>query len=218
MPAQNRVTPLGDVVAAPLRCRWMGNRGCLHEGLTVLRHHRGRRWIICETDYKDWRAAQWAAGRYTVLFFHDEAVALAAGHRPCALCRRARFELYRGVLGRPSAPALDDRLHAERWDGGRRRLHQRPWRALPAGAFAVVDGSPVLVLDDAVVPWTPTGYGTRASRPRHGDAAVVTPPSTLQVLAAGYPVQLADQVQAPVPTGARPAARTRATTAEERMA
>ncbi|MEY2476711.1 MAG: hypothetical protein QOG87_2026 [Actinomycetota bacterium] len=191
MAAQNRVTPLGDVVAADLRGRWMGNRGCLHEGRSVVRHHRGRRWIICEPDYKGWRAAQWVPRRYTVLFFHDEAVAMAAGHRPCALCRRPSFEAYRGPLGRPGAEALDERLHAERWDGTQRRLHRLPWTSLPVGAFVLDDAGPALVRDDALLPWTTAGYGSARLRPTRGMAEVVTPPSSLRALEAGYQVQMA---------------------------
>lgn len=189
---QNRVTPLGDVEAIGLRGRWMGNRGCLHEGTTVVRHHRGRRWIICEPDYKGWRAAQWARGRYTVLFFHDEAVALAAGHRPCALCRRPAFEAYRAPLGRPTAPDLDDRLHAERWDGGRRTLHARPWSDVPSGAFVLDDGKPALVTEGALVPWSATGYGPARARPTRGNAQVITPPTSLVALADGYPLQVSE--------------------------
>ena len=189
VPAQNRVTPLGDIVAVELRGRWMGNRGCLHEGTEVVRHHRGRRWIICEPDYKGWRAAQWAPGRYTVLFFHDEAVALAAGHRPCALCRRPAFEEYRRSLGRPGADALDLQLHDERWEGGRRRVHSLPWTSLPAGAFVLDDTGPALVTADALLPWTTAGYGAARARPTRGTADAITPPSSLRALAAGYQVQ-----------------------------
>ena len=190
MPFQNRVTPLGDVVAIALRGRWMGNRGCLHDATAVVRHHRGRRWIVCEPDYKDWRAAQWAPGRYTVLFFHDEAVAFAAGHRPCALCRRPAFESYRAALGRPSAGKLDDRLHAERWDGSRRRLHRVAWASLPPGAFVLLDDGPALVTASGLRPWTTIGYRSPRDRPARGMASVITPPATLKVLATPYPLQV----------------------------
>lgn len=189
MPAPNRVTPLGDVVAIALRGRWMGNRGRIHEGRSIVRHHRGRRWIICETDYKGWRAAQWSPRRYTPLFFHDEMVALAAGHRPCALCRHAAFDAYRAATGTTTAGEIDDRLHAERWADGQRRLHPLAWSTLPRGAFVLVDDGPALVLDDGIMLWTETGYGGVRRRATSGTVTVVTPPSSLQALHAGYQAQ-----------------------------
>ena len=186
MPAQNRVTPLGEVVAIDQRGAWMGNRGCLHEGRAVVRHHRGKRWIICRTEWKGWRAAQWAPGRYTPLFFLDEAVALAAGHRPCALCRRGAFDAYRTAAGIERADDLDAQLHTERWDGQRRRLHERAWPSVPAGAVVLEDGVAIRVEADSVRPWSAAGYGEPRARPSTGTVAVVTPPLSLQVLAAGW--------------------------------
>ncbi len=114
-----------------------------------------------------------------MLFFHDEAVALAAGHRPCALCRRAAYNGYRSAAfaGTGEAPPLawqlDRRLHGERLYRGthRRRLHELPWSQLPTGAFVLADDGPALVDDDAIVPWTTAGYGPARSRPRTGRVA-----------------------------------------------
>jgi hypothetical protein len=198
-PKPNRVTPTGDIVAIPLRGAWCGNRGNLHDdGTSIVRFHKSALWIVCALQYKDWRIPQWAPGRYTLLFFHDEAVAFAAGHRPCALCRRPAYERYReawvaGLGGeRPAATALDRRLHSERLFRGthRRRLHTMPWPSLPTGAYVVDDGRPQLVLDDALVPWSVDGYGSRRARPRTGEAAVLTPPASVSVLGSGYDVQI----------------------------
>ncbi|MBC2643178.1 MULTISPECIES: hypothetical protein [unclassified Rhodococcus (in: high G+C Gram-positive bacteria)] len=196
MPERNRVSPRSDVVAIPLRGRFMGNRGCLHRGHTVVRNHAGRRWITCVTDYPARTVPQWSEGHYTVLFFHDEAVALAAGHRPCALCRRARYNDFRAAWqradggGLPSADEMDARLHAERLDGSRQRTHEAAWSSLPRGTFALLDGEPAVVLDETVVPWSKDGYGTPSARPS-GTATVLTPPSTVAVLAAGYSPDIA---------------------------
>ncbi len=195
---RNRVTPLGDIVATDLRGAWTGNRGILHEGTDVVRFHRGSLWITCELQFKGRRLPQWSPGHFTVLFFHDEAVALAAGHRPCALCRRPAYDGFRlawaaGNGGRaPSAREVDARLHAERIVRGthRRKLHARRWLDIPPGAFVMLDGSPALVTEHAVIPWTLRGYGTPHRRPRTGTVQVVTPPSTLGVLRAGYVPQL----------------------------
>jgi hypothetical protein len=196
VPAQNRVTPLGDIVAIDQRGLFLGNRGCIHRDRTIVRPWQVRRWITCTLTYKDWVAPRWAPGRWTALFFWDEAVALAAGHRPCALCRHAdhvrwldAWEAAHGV--RPRVDPMDRILHAERLDGRAKRLHPMRWREVPPGAFAVVDGHPTLVLADRLVPWTPTpvGYGAPVTRPSGrgaGTATVLTPPATVAVLHHGY--------------------------------
>jgi len=195
---RNRVTPTGDIVSIRLRGAWTGNRGILHDGTDLVRFHRGPLWITCALSFRDWRLPQWSAGHFTVLFFHDEAVSLAAGHRPCALCRRGAYNAYRDawVADRggppPTARELDTQLHRERIVAGthRRRLHQSTWPRLPVGAFVSLDGGPALVLRDSVVPWTSDGYGLPRMRPRHGPVRVLTPPSTVAALAAGYQPQI----------------------------
>lgn len=197
-PMRNRVTPMGDIVAVELRGAWCGNRGVLHDGFDVVRFHRSQLWITCALRFKDWRLAQWEPSHFTLLFFHDEAVSFAAGHRPCALCRRADYNAYRKAwmagldVSQPSAKEMDQQLHSERIVRGthRRRLHPTPWRDVPQGAFASVDGQPALVLDDAIVPWTTDGYGAARPRPATGSADVITPPSSVAVLRAGYEPQL----------------------------
>ena len=198
MTARNRVTPLGEIEAFPLRGAWTGNRGILHRGREIVRFHAGDLWITCALDFKDRRHEQWRPHHFTWLYFHDEAVSFAAGHRPCAECRHASYEAYRsawaGALGvePPSAKTMNRQLHAERIVRGthRRRLHRRPWSELPDGAFVLLDGSPALVLGDRLVEWAHDGYGRRRRRPGRGDANVVTPPSSVQALRAGYPVQI----------------------------
>jgi hypothetical protein len=197
-PARNRVTPLGDIVAIPLRGAWLGNRGILHRGHEVVRFHRSPLWIICALQHKDWRLPQWHPHHFTVLFFHDEVVALAAGHRPCALCRRAAYNEFRAAWtegtgeATPLAWQLDRHLHGERLFRGthRRRLHEQRWEEIPSGAFVFADDGPALVQDDAVVPWTPAGYGERRSRPRTGRVLMITPPSTARALRNGYRPQV----------------------------
>ena len=194
MVERNRVTPTGDIVAAPQRGLFLGNRGSIHRGHDIVRPWQVRRWITCALTYKDWRAPMWEPNRWTPLFFWDEAVALAAGHRPCALCRHRDFtrwnDAWEDAHGeRPRVDPMDRRLHAERLDGRTKRTHPMPWEGLPEGAFAVADdGAPVLVLADRVVPWSPSpaGYGSPRPRPRRGRALVLTPPATVGALAHGY--------------------------------
>jgi len=195
----NRVTPTGDIVAVPLRGAWTGNRGILHRGQEIVRFHASNLWITCALQYKDWRLPQWQPGHFTVLFFHDEAVSLAAGHRPCALCRREDYEAYRRSWSAgndrplPSAAAMNRQLHGERIVRGthRRRWHPFAWENLPEGTFTLINNTePVLVLAETVVPWTSSGYGRARTRPTNGSVEVITPPSTVAALRAGYRPQI----------------------------
>ena len=181
MPLQNRVTPLGELVATPERGLVFGNRGRLHddEG-RIRRSHDGRRWIACRLEFRGRYHGAMPPGRYTGLFFLDDATALAAGHRPCAECRNADYRSFLALSGASGADELDRRLHAERG-----RTHEEELDELPDGAFVLRDGEPWLVLGSELLRWTPGGYDER--RPRSGGRAdVVTPPTTARVLAAGW--------------------------------
>jgi hypothetical protein len=203
-PARNRVTPLGDIVAIPLRGAWTGNRGILHSGREMVRFHASDLWITCALEFRGRRHEQWRPHHYTFLYFHDEAVSFAAGHRPCAECRRESYDAYREAwadalgVGVPSAKLMNRQLHGERIVRGthRRRIHELPWAGLPDGAFVLLDELPAVVLGDRLTEWTHEGYGRRLARPRRGTAAVITPPSTVAVLGAGYPVQIDDSARA----------------------
>jgi hypothetical protein len=181
----------------------MGNRGRLHDGdgtRDVRRHHVGRAWITCVLEFRGRRAAQWDAGHYTPLFFLDEPVALAAGHRPCAECRRADFTRFSDLvaavhgLAHLSAPDLDRLLHEERWDAARRtrRLHAYAWGDLPDGAYVLLDSGPAVVDGGGLLPWLPANaYAVSPlPRPPRGAATVITPPSSVEALARGFPVRI----------------------------
>lgn len=143
-----------------------------------------------------------------MLFFDDEAVALAAGHRPCALCRRSDYvaflDAWAAAFGtRPTAVELDRVLHADRLDGGVQRRHRRPWRDLPDAAFVDLDGMPAVVRGDRLVPWSAgAGYGAPRRRPLAGDADVLTPACTIEVLGAGYRCARGTRSPAPPATSA----------------
>lgn len=197
-PQRNRVTPMGEIEAIPLRGAWTGNRGILHRGKDIVRFHAGDLWITCALEFQGRRQEQWQPHHYTFLFFHDEAVSFAAGHRPCAECRRDSYNAYGAAwadaLGveLPSAKDMNKQLHRERIARGthRRRLHDVPWADLPDGTFVVLDSTPAVVVGEHLTEWTHEGYGLRRPRPRVGVATVLTPPSTLAALRAGYPVQV----------------------------
>ena len=189
MPLRNRVTPEGELIADPARGLVYGNRGCLHDATgAIRRHHGNRRWIACRLTFKDWhRSPLLQPGRFTELFFLDEATAFAAGHRPCALCRRADYDRFLALTGAGGADEIDARLHAERLDGREQRHHAAALRDLPDGAMILHDGVPHLVRANTIRPWTPAGYALPAPSPRAGDrVAVLTPPTLTAVLAAGW--------------------------------
>jgi hypothetical protein len=191
MPLQNRVTPLGELIATPERGLVYANRGCLHDAHgNIRRRHPVKRWIACQLEFRGWqRPALLMPGRFTELFFLDEATALAAGHRPCALCRRADYnhlialwaDLHPDQVG---ADAIDAQLERERLQAGThdRRLHEAPYRELPDGAFVMRDDQPWLVLGNELLAWSPGGYTIRVPRPARGTAAVITPPSLVALL------------------------------------
>lgn len=194
MPLQNRVLATGEIVADPARGLFMGNRGILHDANRRLSAARWRHkaWIICTLTHKDWHRTVMSPGAYTELFFLDEAVALAAGHRPCKLCRRAAFLAYAGALGHTgSAPELDARLHAERAVPRRytQRRHMADLAALPDGAI-VFDGIPKLVLGDQLRPVAPAGHGRPEPRPASGRVTLLTPPASVTALRNGYTPEL----------------------------
>jgi len=192
MPLRNRVTPLGELIEHPGRGLVYGNRGCLHDAAgRIRRHHATRRWIACRLEFRGWRRSPLLQpGRFTELFFLDEATALAAGHRPCALCRRGDYNRFMTFWagrhgGERGADPVDARLHAERLDAGARRLHEAAFATLPDGAFVLAGGEPQMVLGDAIVAWAADGYRAPAPRPR-GRAVVITPPSLVELLRSGW--------------------------------
>jgi hypothetical protein len=195
MPLQNRVTPFGDVVAVSQRGLFMGNRGIIHDPLTrtlIRRRWATKAWIICVCEFKGIRRKVMGARSWTELFFLDEATALAAGHRPCFFCRRPRAEAFcaawaRGNGGaKPRATEIDRVLHRERLAGPRKRLHPlpAPLSELPDGAMVAVGEESCLIIGGKARLWSASGY--RGGPSAGKDAWLLTPPSTLRALAAGY--------------------------------
>ena len=195
MPRQNRVSPLGELIADPARGLVYGNRGCLHDGHgRVRRRYNGKRWIACRLQFRGWlRRPLLQPGRFTELFFLDEATAFAAGHRPCALCRREDYLRFGAIwgefhAGQVGADAIDEQLHAERVDPDTReqRRHRAELGELPDGAFVVHEGEPWIVLGPELARWTPAGYAERRPPPTGEKASLITPPSLLAILRADW--------------------------------
>ena len=195
MPLQNRVTPFGEIIAIPQRGMFTGNRGIIHDPATrtlLKRRWTSKAWLVCVCEFKGRRREVMERRTWTELFFLDEAVALAAGHRPCFFCRRPAAEAFRAAWAKghaakpPLASEIDAVLHAERLDRGRKRLHALPGTTdeLPDGTIIEVAGEAYTLAHGRAFRWTPRGYEGAAEIPRA--VALITPPSTLAALRAGY--------------------------------
>jgi hypothetical protein len=191
---QNRVTPFGELIAAPDRGMFWGNRGCLHDhNQNIVRYSHGRTWAICLLDYKGIRRQLMAPRRLTELFFLDEPTALAAGHRPCGECRLSDYRDFRNAWAaaypdkEAKAPAIDALLHADRLVApGVRRRYVARLAALPDGTMIDLDSRPFLVAGDELLAWHLGGYEERRPRREDVDVTVITPRATVATLAAGY--------------------------------
>lgn len=195
MPLQNRVTPAGDIVATPERGMFTGNRGIIHDPVskTLLKKRWSNpAWITCVCQFRGRRRKVMATRSWTELFFLDEAVSFAAGHRPCFYCRRDDANRFREAweqgngAGRVRAPDIDAVLHRERLDGRTKRLHALPCaiEKLPDGAMVQAGGKSYLIAQERVLLWSFAGY--QALDIKLTDALLLTPPSTVNALYAGY--------------------------------
>lgn len=197
VPLQNRVTPLGQLLDTPERGLVYGNRGCLHDAVgRIRRPYAVRRWISCRLEFRGRRRTPLLQpGRFTELFFLDEATAFAAGHRPCAECRRGDYDRFSALWRQlhpedRGADAIDLTLHGERWREGRQRRHRTAYGELPNGSFVLRDSAPWLVQGAALVRWTPGGYTEAVRRPVRETATVLTPPTLRAVLASGWDAEI----------------------------
>ena len=201
-PRRNRVTPFGTFEALPVRGTLMGNRGDLHapDG-TIRKLYAGKAWICCTLAERNGRRVIFdTKGHYTPLFFLDEAVAFAAGHRPCAECRRADFLRFKRHFHRATGRTedqfvpvheIDTLLHRERMDGRTKRLYRAILTDLPDGSFFTADTAPqtpLLLWQDKAYPWSHAGYGAPFILPGLTEVSVLTPPTLVAVLRAGYTV------------------------------
>lgn len=204
MPLPNGVDPSGNIRETCPRAAWLGNRGVLHDANKVIfRKWATKSWVTCAMQYKgNSRKPLMQPNRYTELFFLDEATALAAGHRPCAECRRAEYNKFKAVWtkGNPekvtdcllSASQLDNHLHTERIDpSGHRVKFNEAFGSLPDGAVFLLDGSPHLKWRGKALRWSDTGYSAvAAGSTDKGAVTVITPRSTVLALGAGYVPQV----------------------------
>lgn len=204
MTLQNRVLPTGEIRAIPARGTFTGNRGVLHDDQRRLGTARWRHkaWITCALQFKDFHRVPMTPGRWTELFFLDEAVALAAGHRPCAYCRRPAFNAWREAWTKATgvrafAPDMDACLHKARVRRDRSQVrHAAVADSLPAGAFLLWQDRPHLVTARGIHPYSPEGYGAPLTRPE-GMVTVLTPEPTIAVLRHGFRPELHQSATGP---------------------
>jgi hypothetical protein len=194
MPLQNRVTPSGDIIATPHRGMFTGNRGIIHDPATktLTRRWASQAWLTCVCEFRGRRREVMGGRSWTELFFLDEATALAAGHRPCFFCRREDANRFRAAWEEGNAVKnvlareIDAVLHRERLDGGSKRLHALtvPPKKLPDGAMLQAGNESFVIVQGRAMLWSPGGYREASNALK--DAMLLTPPSTLRALDAGY--------------------------------
>jgi hypothetical protein len=194
-PLQNRVTPTGDIIATPYRGMFTGNRGIIHDPATktlLKRRWSSPAWLTCVCEFRGRRREMMGGRSWTELFFLDEATAFAAGHRPCFFCRRDDANRFRAAweegngVANALARDIDAVLHRERLDCGKKRLHALPVPLveLPDGAMVRKASESYLIVHGRALSWSPGGY-RKTTNPLQ-DARLLTPPSTLRALSAGY--------------------------------
>lgn len=195
MPLQNRVNPFGEIFRTTARGTMMGNRGgVLHNGnQEIVRTFKTKRWITCVLEFKDRHRIVMSDRRYTELFFLDEATAFAAGHRPCAECRRERFNSFREAWRRrsggslPMADEMDEELHATRMEGRKKKVtYTAALKTLPNGSFVQIHKDAYLVWNSSLLLWSPEGYKTSETPPRDLSVTVLTPWSIVECFRLGY--------------------------------
>jgi hypothetical protein len=190
MPLQNRINPYGEICFSKERGNNMGNRGCLHNGdQKIVKHHQLKRWIICLLEFKTYYRKVMTKGRYTELFFWDEATAFAAGHRPCAECQRSRFVEFRNKWREAneqptlSTEEMDNFLHDERFS------ENKIWQSideLPDGVFVELVDKSYLVKDKKLYEWTFGGYSKSGTTTTEHKLKVLTPYSLVKTFQNGF--------------------------------
>ena len=173
----------------------MGNRGgALHnENRDIIRQYASRRWITCVLEFRGRHRVVMSPGRYTELFFLDEAVALAAGHRPCAECRRERFNAFKAAWSPKQsgnflcADDIDWELHRARMHGHKEKVtYQAAFKSLPDGCFVQIADASYLVWGDGLLRWSADTYVEKHHRPSGGKVTVLTPEPIVRCLRNRY--------------------------------
>ncbi|MEZ8820418.1 hypothetical protein AB4264_10535 [Vibrio sp. 10N.261.55.B8] len=203
MPLQNRVSPSGELLADNARGSWLGNRGILHnEKKEIIRPWKHINWVLCELNFKERKRQVFSQNSYSELFFLDEATALSAGHRPCASCRRQRFDEFKQAWGAAQLSELkveeiDKVLHQDRAiRGGKKVTYNEKLENLPNGVFVELEGKPWLIWRNELHEWRPDGYRARADIYGDLNVTVLTPKCMVEIIVAGFIPQVDESVMA----------------------
>jgi hypothetical protein len=199
MPLQNRVNPFGNLFRTTARGIMMGNRGgAIHnEDREIVRRYKSRRWIACVLEFRGRHRIVMSPNRYTELFFLDEATAFAAGHRPCAECRRERYNAFRAAWHTPAfADDIDRELHPARIGPHKEKVtYEAELHTLPDGTFADREGSAWLIKANELLRWTPEGYTERIARSTSERVTVLTPKPIVECFRRGYKTAIHDSAR-----------------------
>jgi hypothetical protein len=195
---QNRVDPFGNIIKTAARGAWMGNRGVIHNEQQQITHvFKHKAWITCALQFKGRKRTVMTPGRWTELFFLDEATAFAAGHRPCFECRKEDATRFKScwIHGNPSygftmktsIREIDEVIHCERIDKEKKKISQkRKLSDVPEGVFIVLDHEPYLFSRGSLHRWTPFGYENAIAAADRSIVTVLTPHSIVNAFSAGY--------------------------------
>ena len=179
----------------------LGNRGVLHnDRKEIVAPWRTKAWLTCRLAWKGRKRTVMSPGSYTELFFLDEATAFAAGHRPCAECRRERFREFKAAWAAanaavvasadPPITVIDSILHAERvLRGGKKVTYAADVDSLPDGTMVEVDGTAYLIWQKLLLQWSFAGY-TEVKELLQRRVQVLTPASIVQILSGGFRPQV----------------------------
>ena len=203
MPLQNRVSPSGELLADNARGSWLGNRGILHnEKKEIIRPWKHKNWVLCQLNFKERKREVFSQNSYSELFFLDEATALSAGHRPCASCRRQRFDEFKQAweaaqLSELKVDEIDKVLHQDRSiRGGKKVTYNEKLDNLPNGVFVELEGKPWLIWRNELHEWHPDGYRARAEIYGDLNVTVLTPKCMVEIINAGFIPQVDESVMA----------------------
>ena len=194
LPLRNRVTPLSELIADPARGLVYGNRGCLHDADgAIRRRYNGKRWIACRLAFRGWLRGRCCSRGASPSCSSSTRQRRSPPVTARARCAAARTTTRFGDAWRTVHPARAARTRSTRSctpSASLRDAHPAPHDArlgeLPDGAFVLIDDEPWVVAGDADPALDAVRLHGRASARRPAATVLITPPSLVAVLAAGW--------------------------------